>query len=146
MKHRMGFNRLGRSMSHRRALRRSMATALFKHERIKTTKTKAQDIRRVAERLITRARSDSVYNRRLVARTVQDKAVLAKLFTEIAPRFTERPGGYTRILKLGPRYGDASEMVYLELVDRKERSPRKRKKAEGKESKEGKEAKGSEES
>jgi len=145
MKHKMGFNRLGRSMSHRRALRRSMATALFKHERIKTTKTKAQDIRRVAERLITRARSDSVNNRRLVARTVQDKAVLAKLFTDIAPRFASRPGGYTRILKLGPRYGDASEMVYLELVERKERAPRKRAKAEakteGKENKDAKDAK-----
>jgi len=116
-----------------------MATALLKHERIKTTKTKAQDIRRVTERLITRARSDSVHNRRLVARTVQDKAVLAKLFTDIAPRFAKRPGGYTRILKLGPRYGDASEMVYLELVDRKERAPRKRRKAEAKtEGKEGK--------
>lgn len=141
MKHKMGFNRLGRSMSHRRALRRSMATALFRYERIRTTKTKAQDIRRVAERLITRARSDSVHNRRLVARTVQDKAVLAKLFTDIAPRFAGRPGGYTRILKLGQRYGDASEMVYLELVERKERAPRKRRKVEAKEGKEAKEAK-----
>ena len=141
MKHKMGFNRLGRSMSHRRALRRSMATALFRYERIKTTKTKAQDIRRVAERLITRARSDSVHNRRLVARTVQDKSVLAKLFTDIAPRFAGRPGGYTRILKLGQRYGDASEMVYLELVERKERAPRKRRKVEAKEGKEAKEAK-----
>lgn len=132
MKHRMGFNRLGRSMSHRRALRRSMATALFKYERIRTTKPKAQEIRRVAERLITRARSDSVQNRRLVSRTIQDKAVLAKLFTDIAPRFAQRPGGYTRILKLGQRYGDASEMVYLELVERKERAPRKRRKPQEK--------------
>lgn len=142
MKHRMGFNPLGRSTSHRRALKRSMATALFQHERIRTTKPKALEIRRVAERLITRARTDSQHNRRLVARTVQDKAVLAKLFTDIAPRFVGRPGGYTRILKLGQRYGDASEMVLLELVERKEKAPRRRRKAEEKpESKEGKESK-----
>jgi large subunit ribosomal protein L17 len=105
-----------------------MATALFRYERIKTTKPKAREIRRVAERLITRARNDSVHNRRIVAKTIQDKAVLAKLFTDIAPRFTERPGGYTRILKLGQRYGDASEMVFLELVERKEVVKKKRKK------------------
>jgi large subunit ribosomal protein L17 len=109
-----------------------MTTALFRYERIRTTKPKAKEIRRVAERLITRARSDSVQNRRLVARTIQDKAVLAKLFTDIAPRFAQRPGGYTRILKLGQRYGDASEMVYLELVERKERAPRKRRKPQEK--------------
>ena len=128
MKHRIGYNRLGRNVSHRKALYRSMSTALFRYERIKTTKPKAREIRRVAERLITRARNDSVHNRRIVAKTIQDKAVLAKLFTDIAPRFTERPGGYTRILKLGQRYGDASEMVFLELVERKEIVKKKRKK------------------
>jgi large subunit ribosomal protein L17 len=133
MKHRMGFNRLGRNVSHRRALYRSMATALFRYERIRTTRPKAREIRRVAEKLISRARNDTLHNRRLIARTIQDRAVLAKLFTDIGPRFRERPGGYTRVLKLGPRYGDASEMVLLELVERKEIVRRKRKKAETKE-------------
>jgi large subunit ribosomal protein L17 len=127
----MGFNRLGRNRSHRKALYKSMTTALFKHERIRTTKVKAGEIRRVAERMITRAREDTVANRRLIARSIADKAVLAKLFGDIAPRFAGRPGGYTRILKLGQRYGDASEMVLLELVERKER-PRRKKKEEAK--------------
>jgi large subunit ribosomal protein L17 len=105
-----------------------MATALFRYERIKTTKPKAREIRRVAEKLITRARHDNVHNRRIVAKTIQDKAVLAKLFSDIAPRFAERPGGYTRILKLGQRYGDASEMVFLELVEHKELVRKKKKK------------------
>jgi large subunit ribosomal protein L17 len=127
----MGFNRLGRNRSHRQALYKSMVSALFRYERIKTTKAKAGEIRRVAERMITRARSDTVANRRLIARRIADKALLAKLFTDIAPRFANRPGGYTRILKLGQRYGDSSEMVLLELVERKER-PRRKKKEEAK--------------
>ena len=132
MKHRMGFKRLGRNRSHRLALYKAMVNALFKHERIRTSQVKAKEIRRVAERMITRARSDTVHNRRLIARSIGDRAVLAKLFTDIAPRFAERPGGYTRILKLGARYGDATEMVLLELVERKERAPRKKKKEEAK--------------
>ena len=128
MKHRIGFNRLNKNVSHRHALYRSMATALFKYERIKTTKPKAREIRRVAEKMISRARTDSVHNRRIIARKIRDKAVVAKLFTDIAPRFKTRPGGYTRILKLGQRYGDASEMVLLELVERAEAAPRRRKK------------------
>jgi large subunit ribosomal protein L17 len=128
MKHRIGFNRLGKNVSHRQALYRSMATALFKYERIRTTKPKAKEIRRVAEKMITRARTDSVHNRRIIGKRIRDKAVLAKLFTDIAPRFKARPGGYTRILKLGQRYGDASEMVLLELVEREETAPRRRKK------------------
>lgn len=116
MKHRVGYNRLGRKPSHRKALHRNMVTSLFKHERIRTTKAKAQAIRRTAEKMITRAKIDSVHNRRIVAKDVHDKAVLAKLFVEIAPRFKERPGGYTRVLKIGPRPGDAAEMVLLELV------------------------------
>jgi large subunit ribosomal protein L17 len=129
MKHRMGFNRLGRSRSHRLALYKAMVSSLFKHERIRTTQVKAREVRRVAERMITRARSDTVHNRRLIARSIGDRVILAKLFTDIAPRFADRPGGYTRILKLGPRYGDATEMVLLELVERKER-PRRKKKEE----------------
>lgn len=116
MKHRIGFNRLGRKPSHRKALHRNMVTSLFLHERIRTTKAKAHAIRRTAEKMITRAKVDSVHNRRMVGRDIKDKAVLAKLFVDIGPRFKERPGGYTRILKLGPRSGDAAAMVLLELV------------------------------
>lgn len=118
MKHRVGFNRLGRKPSHRKSLHRNMVTSLFRHERIQTTKAKAQAIRRTAEKMITRAKLDSVHNRRMVGRDIKDKSILSKLFTEIAPRFRERPGGYTRVLKLGFRKGDASQMVLLELVDR----------------------------
>ncbi|OQY35182.1 MAG: 50S ribosomal protein L17 [Spirochaetaceae bacterium 4572_59] len=118
MHNRIGFNRLGRKASHRKALHRNMVTSLFKHERIKTTKTKAMEIRKTAEKMITRAKVDSVHNRRIVAKAIWDKDILNKLFTEIAPRFTERPGGYTRVLKLGFRQGDAAEMVLLELVEK----------------------------
>ena len=116
MKHRVGFNRLGRKPAHRKALHRNMVTSLFKHERIRTTKAKAREIRRTAEKMITRAKVDSVHNRRMVARDIKDGAILAKLFTDIGPRFRTRPGGYTRMLKIGHRAGDASEMVLLELV------------------------------
>jgi large subunit ribosomal protein L17 len=106
-----------------------MITSLLRYERIKTTHAKAREARRLAERMITRARVDSVHNRRIIARDLQDKQVLAKLFVDVAPRFKERPGGYTRILKLGQRPGDAAEMVLLELVERKkrERKPKKKK-------------------
>ena len=117
MKHRVGFNRLGRSPSHRKALHRNMVTSLLKHERIRTTKAKALAVRRTAEKMITRAKLDSVHNRRMVGRDIKDKAILAKLFLEIGPRYKERPGGYTRVLKIGYRQGDASEMVLLELVN-----------------------------
>lgn len=117
MKHRIDVNRLDRKASHRRALHRNMVTALFRYERIRTTQAKAREIARTAERLITRARVDSVHNRRQAARSIQDKEILAKLFTDIAGRFAGRPGGYTRRVKLGKRYGDAAEMVVLELVE-----------------------------
>jgi large subunit ribosomal protein L17 len=96
-----------------------MVTSLFRYERIKTTKAKALEIRRSAEKLITRAKVDSVHNRRIVSGRLFDEGIVAKLFTDIAVRMQERPGGYTRILKIGERYGDASEMVILELVDYK---------------------------
>jgi large subunit ribosomal protein L17 len=96
-----------------------MMTSLFRHERITTTKTKALAVRRVAERLITRAKEDSVHNRRLVSARLFDEGIVAKLFTDIGPRMKDRNGGYTRVLKLGERYGDAAEMVILELVDYK---------------------------
>jgi large subunit ribosomal protein L17 len=104
-----------------------MVTSLFKHERITTTKAKAQAIRRTAEKMITRAKVDSVHNRRMIARDLKDKSTLAKLFVEIAPRYKERPGGYTRVLKIGHRLGDAAEMVLLELVE--EEMTRKQKKS-----------------
>lgn len=117
MKHRRGFNPLSRRSAHRRALSRNMVTSLFKYERITTTKPKAMEIRRSAEKLITRAKVDSVHNRRQVAKMIWDKAVLNKLFTEIGVRMKERNGGYTRVLKLGFRDGDAAEVAILELID-----------------------------
>ena len=95
---------------------RNMATNLFRHGRIETTTAKAKELRPYAERLITLARQGDVHARRLAGRKIQDRAVLGKLFDDIAPRYTERPGGYTRILKLGNRKGDAAEMSLIELV------------------------------
>jgi large subunit ribosomal protein L17 len=117
MKHKRGFNPLERMTAHRKALHRNMVTSLFRYERIKTTKAKALAVRRTAERLITRAKVDSVHNRRIASSRLFDEGIVAKLFTNIGPRMKERPGGYTRINKLGERPGDASEMVILELVD-----------------------------
>jgi large subunit ribosomal protein L17 len=116
-----------------------MVTSLFRYERIRTTKAKALEIRRSAEKLITRAKVDSVHNRRIVSARLFDEGIVAKLFTDIALRMKERPGGYTRILKLGERSGDASEVVLLELVDYKldadDASGKKAKKAAKKEEK-----------
>ncbi|MEL3905670.1 MAG: 50S ribosomal protein L17 [Treponema sp.] len=117
MKHKNGFNPLSRTSAHRRALHRNMVTSLFKYERITTTKQKAMEIRRTAEKLITRAKVDSVHNRRQAATYIWDKAILDKLFTDIGPRMKERNGGYTRVLKLGLREGDAAQVAILELVD-----------------------------
>jgi large subunit ribosomal protein L17 len=119
MKHKRGFNPLERSSAHRKALHRNMVTSLFRYERIRTTKAKALAIRRSAEKLITRAKLDSVHNRRIVSARLYDEGMVAKLFTNIAVRMKERPGGYTRIIKLGERAGDAAEVVILELVDYK---------------------------
>lgn len=118
MHNRVGFKRLGRKSSHRKALHRNMVTSLFKHERITTTKAKAGEIKRTAEKLITRAKVDSVHNRREVRKVIWEKDIIIKLFADIAPLFTERPGGYTRTLKIGQRQGDAAEMVILELVEK----------------------------
>jgi large subunit ribosomal protein L17 len=101
-----------------------MVTSLFRHERIRTTKAKALEVRKTAEKMITRAKLDSVHNRRIIGKDIKDQAVLAKVFTEIGPRFKQRPGGYTRVLKLGPRPSDAAEMVILELLP-KEDEPKK---------------------
>ena len=117
MRHKIGVNPLERKGSHRESLIRNMITSFFRYERVKTTKTKAMEVRRTAEKMITRAKVDSVHNRRMVGRRIKDKAILAKLFTDIAVRSRERNGGYTRVYKLGQRQGDAAEMVILELVD-----------------------------
>jgi large subunit ribosomal protein L17 len=103
--------------AHRKALIRNMSGSLFLYGRVKTTKAKALEVRRHAERLITRAKTDSVSNRRLVSARLYDEGIVAKLFNEIAPRMIERPGGYTKIIKIGERKGDAAEMVFLQLVD-----------------------------
>jgi len=132
MNHRSSINRLGRNSAHRKALLKAQAKALFRYERIETTVQKARETRRLAEKLITRAKVDSVHNRRMVSRSLNDERVLDKLFKDIAPRYAQRAGGYTRVLKMGKRFGDASEMVILELLDRKE-PERKRKKKEAQE-------------
>ena len=118
MRHRVAHRKLGRTTPHRIALLRNLATALFEKERIRTTLPKAKELRPFAEKLITLAKreADRLHARRLAARDLQDPAVVKKLFDAIGPRFATRPGGYTRILHLGPRKGDGAEMAYLELV------------------------------
>lgn len=108
--------RLGSGPAHQRLMLANLATALFEHGRITTTEAKARRLRPLAEKLITKARKGDLHNRRLVARTIRDKSVLHTLFTEIAPHFEGRPGGYTRITKIGPRKGDAAPMAVIELV------------------------------
>ena len=118
MRHRKSGRQLNRNSSHRQAMFRNMANSLFRHELIKTTLPKAKELRRVAEPLITLSKTDSVEKRRLAFARLRDKAVVGKLFTELGPRYMERPGGYLRILKCGNRPGDAAPMAYVELVDR----------------------------
>jgi large subunit ribosomal protein L17 len=118
MRHRKSGRQLNRNSSHRKAMFRNMAVSLIEHEVIKTTVPKAKELKRVAEPLITLAKSDSVANRRLAFARTGDKAAVGKLFGELGPRYQDRPGGYTRILKCGYRTGDAAPMAYIELVDR----------------------------
>jgi large subunit ribosomal protein L17 len=118
MRHRKSGRQLNRNSSHRQAMFRNMASSLVRHEVIKTTLPKAKELRRVVEPLITLAKSDSVANRRLAFARTRDKEVVGKLFNELGPRYQERPGGYTRILKCGFRTGDNAPMAYVELVDR----------------------------
>jgi len=141
MKHRRGFNPLERMAAHRKALHRNMVTSLFRYERIRTTKAKALAIRRSAERLITRAKDDTIHNRRIVSSRLYDEGIVVKLFTNIALRMKERPGGYTRIVKLGERPGDASEVVVLELVDYKLKTDEASEKKARKEARKNKETK-----
>jgi large subunit ribosomal protein L17 len=112
--------RLGSGPSHQKLMLGGLAAALFEHEKVQTTEAKAKALRPVAERLITFAKKGDVHARRQVLRVVPDRDVVHRLFEEIAPRFAERDGGYTRILKLGPRKGDGAPMAILELVDRPE--------------------------
>jgi large subunit ribosomal protein L17 len=118
MRHRVGHRKLGRITPHRLALLRNLATALFERERIRTTLMKAKELRPYAEKLITLAKRDDdrLHARRLVSRDIHDGAVVKKLFDTLGARFADRPGGYTRILRLGPRRGDGAEMAIVELL------------------------------
>jgi large subunit ribosomal protein L17 len=119
VRHRRKGRKLGRDASHRKALYANMCGALFEHGRIQTTEAKAKELRPIAEKLITLARKDplSVAAQRQAVRFLRSKDSVHNLFHAVGPRFTERPGGYTRIVKLGPRLGDAAPMAYIELVD-----------------------------
>jgi large subunit ribosomal protein L17 len=117
MRHRLQGRKLGRTSAHRKALFRNQVTALMEKERITTTLMKAKEVRPIAERMITLAKRESLHARRQVLKTILDKTVVSKLFDSISARYAQRPGGYTRIYKLGPRLGDGAEMAILELVD-----------------------------
>ncbi len=116
MRHRTKGRRFNRTSEHRRLMMRNLATSLLLHDRIETTVEKAKELRQFVEPLITKARRGDLHARRVVARVIRDDDALAKLFTEIGPRYAERPGGYTRVLRLGHRAGDAAEMAIIELV------------------------------
>ena len=120
MRHRKGNYKLGRRSDHRLAMFRNMLTSLFRYERVLTTEAKAKAIRPTADEMVTLAKRESLHARRQVLSMVNDTVVVRRLFDTIAARFADRPGGYTRIVRVGPRPGDAAPMVYLELVDRVE--------------------------
>ena len=120
MRHGNGLRKLNRTSAHRQAMLRNMMNSLIEHEAIKTTVPKAKELRRVVEPMITLAKVDSVANRRLAFARLRDDASVAKLFTSLGPRSNSRPGGYTRILKMGFRVGDNAPMAFVELVDRPE--------------------------
>jgi large subunit ribosomal protein L17 len=117
MRHQRAGKKLGRDSSHRKALYANLAGALIEHGRIKTTEAKAKAVKPIAEQMITLGRRGDIHARRQAIAYLRSKDVVHKLFADVGPRFAERPGGYSRIVKLGPRQGDAAEMVYLELVD-----------------------------
>ena len=118
MRHGVGSRKLGRTTPHRLAMLNNMVTSLLEHEAIKTTVPKAKEARKLAERVITLAKRGGVANQRLAAKTVKNKVVLHKVFTELKDRYAQRPGGYTRLVRLGHRIGDAADVALLELVDR----------------------------
>jgi large subunit ribosomal protein L17 len=117
MRHRRAGKKLGRDSAHRKALYSNLAGALIEHGRIKTTEAKAKAVKPFAEQMITLGKRGDLHARRLALAELRSQDVVHQLFAEVGPRFADRPGGYTRIVKLGPRNGDAAEMVYLELVD-----------------------------
>jgi len=146
MRHRVAHRKLGRTTPHRQALLRNMASALFDRERIRTTLMKAKELRPYAEKLITQAKreDDRAHARRLVAREIRDVVVVTKLFDDLGARYATRPGGYTRILRLGPRRGDGAEMAIVELLGseyKPEKPEEKGKKAETEKKPEAKAAK-----
>jgi large subunit ribosomal protein L17 len=116
MKHRVAGRKLGRTSMHRIAVLRNLSTELFRHERVRTTLMKAKELRPFAEKLITLSKRETLHARRLVLRDIHDKEVVSKIFDTISSRFAQRPGGYTRIVKLGPRRGDNAEMALIELI------------------------------
>ena len=118
MRHRRAGRKLSRSPAHRRALFRNLVTALLEHERIRTTEPKAKEVRRIADRMITLGKQGTLHARRRAAAFVQKRSVVRKLFEEVAPRFANRPGGYTRVVNLGPRRGDAAVLSIIELTER----------------------------
>lgn len=123
MRHRNGLRKLNRTSSHRQAMLRNMCNSLIKHEAIKTTLPKAKELRSVVEPLITLGKEPTLANRRLAFNRTRDREVVSKLFNDLGPRFKTRPGGYTRILKMGFRVGDNAPMAFVELLDRPEPAP-----------------------
>lgn len=117
MRHRVKGRKLKRTASHRTATLRSLATSVLKHKRIKTTLAKAKEARTFVEKLITKAKRNDLHSKRLIMSEIKDKEVVKELFAEIVPKIGDRPGGYTRVIKLGVRVGDAAQMAILELVD-----------------------------
>ena len=117
MRHQRSGKKLGRDSSHRKALYANLTSSLIEHGRIRTTETKAKAVRPIAEKMITLGREGSIHARRQALAFLRTQEVVHKLFSEVAPRFVDRPGGYTRVVKLGPRQGDSAPMAYLELVD-----------------------------
>ncbi len=117
MRHRKKGAKLSRDTAHRKAMLRNLATDLLKHERVTTTLAKAKAVRRVAERLVTLGKRDTLHARRHAARIIREEDVLSKVFNELAPRYAERPGGYTRIMRLDTRRGDRAQMAIIELVE-----------------------------
>jgi large subunit ribosomal protein L17 len=133
MRHRKAGKTLGRNSSHRKAMMRNMVTSFFDHEKITTTDARAKELRKLAERLITLGKRGTLHARRQALQVIQDDKVVAKLFERLAPRYQDRPGGYTRIIKLGLREGDKASMVIIELVEEemtaKPKKPAKKKPA-----------------
>lgn len=116
MIHRWKGKKLGRTAAHRNAMLSNQAQSLIRHKRIRTTLAKSKELRRFVERLVTMAKKDTIHARRQVGRVIQDKAIIKRLFDDIAPEFKERPGGYTQIFKLGPRPNDGAQMAYIQFV------------------------------